>query len=64
MDYINHFLDSGELEGVKIIENIHICIRLFADDMGVFIVANKTNFKKLQDILSIQNSCRCQNESS
>lgn len=47
MDYIKHKLKARELEGIKVNEEITICIRLFADDMGVFIAINENNFKKL-----------------
>lgn len=43
----------GELEGIKVTKEVTICIRLFADDMGVFIKATEENFKKLQDILNL-----------
>lgn len=52
MDYIKHKLISEELEGVKVNKDITVCIRLFADDMGVFIDGTKHNFKALQSILT------------
>lgn len=44
---------SGELQGVKITEDVTICHRLFADDLGIFIPADEGNFHKLQSILNI-----------
>lgn len=53
MDYCQHKLDIGELQGIKISEEITVCMRLFADDLGVFIAASERNFRKLQEIISV-----------
>lgn len=56
MDYIQHSLEMRELEDIKVLEDVTIYIRLFVDEMGVFIKATKENFKKLQDILNLYES--------
>lgn len=53
MGYLQHKLDSKELEGIKIFEELTIYHRLFADDVGIFIPADKACFKKLQEALKI-----------
>lgn len=49
MDYLQHQLTTREIEGVKILEDLTICHRLFVDDVGIFIPANEHSFKKLQE---------------
>lgn len=53
MDYLQHHLVIGELEGVKVLEELTICHRLFVDDVGIFIPVDERSFHKLQDILRI-----------
>lgn len=53
MDYIDHTLRTVSLEGVKIIEDITICHRLFADDLSIFIPMDEKNFANLQHILKL-----------
>lgn len=47
MDYFDHTLRMGGLEGVKITDDITICHYLFVDDLSIFILADKSNFNKL-----------------
>lgn len=50
MDYFHHQLDIGELQGIKINEEIMVWHRLFAGDLGIFILAIE---RKFQEIISI-----------
>lgn len=47
MDYLQHKLVIGELEGVKVEKDLTLCHHLFQDDVGVFIPTNAQNFEKL-----------------
>lgn len=47
MDYVSHKLETGELEGIKVTNATTICIRFFADDLGIFLPANERNFMKM-----------------
>lgn len=53
MDYLQYKLSRGEIDGVKISEELTICHRLFADDVGIFIPADEHSFVKLQEALSL-----------
>lgn len=53
MDYLEHLLSSGAMEGVRILDELTICHRLFANDVGIFIPAKEISFRKLQDALKI-----------
>lgn len=53
MEYLEHHIATGEIEGVKISEDLTICHRLFIEDVGIFIPANEQTFKKIQDALKI-----------
>lgn len=47
MEYLKFKLSSRAINGVKILEELTIFHRLFADDVGIFIPADKNNFVKL-----------------
>lgn len=53
MDYRQYKLAIGELAGVQINKKIIVCHRLFAEDLGVFILVNEGNYKKIQEIISL-----------
>lgn len=53
MDCLQAKLGSRELDGIRITNNLTICHRLFADDVGVFIPATEQSFKKLQMIIKL-----------
>ncbi|CAM6097625.1 unnamed protein product [Calypogeia fissa] len=46
-------LRNNWLQGIKITDNLTVCYRLFADDLGVFIPASELAFNQLKDALSI-----------
>lgn len=39
--------------GIHILDNLYICKRLFADDMGIMIPAQPECFKKVKDCISL-----------
>lgn len=51
MDYLQHKLSTGKIEGIKVAKGPIICHHLFADNVGIFILANKQSFIKLQEAL-------------
>lgn len=53
MDCIQAKLGSGELEGVRISNNLTICHRLFADNFSIFIPAIGDSFNKLQVVIQL-----------
>lgn len=53
MEYLEFKLASGDINGVKISEDLTICHRLFADDVGIFILPDESSFKKLQEALHL-----------
>lgn len=49
MGYLQHKITTREMEGVKISDELTICHRNFANDVGVFIPTDECNFQKLQE---------------
>lgn len=53
MKYINAKLATREVDGIGISNSLTIYHRLFADDVGIFILATEESFGKLQSILKL-----------
>lgn len=53
MEYLQFKLTIGELDGIRINDNLTICHRLFANDVRVFIPTKERNFTKLQEALNL-----------
>lgn len=53
MDYLQVKQGSGELDGVRILDNLTICHHLFADNIGVIIPTTEESSNKLQTILKL-----------
>lgn len=53
MDCIEAKLGNKEVDGVKILDNLTIYHRIFANDFGVFIPATEVSFNKLQSVLKL-----------
>lgn len=50
MEYLQHKLSTGKIEGTKIDEELTIYHR-FANDVGIFITMDEQSFVKLQEAL-------------
>lgn len=52
MEYLEFKLANGDINGIKILEDLTIYHRLFADDVGIFIPVDE-DFTKLQEALHL-----------
>lgn len=53
MEYLEAKMTSGEVDGIRILDSLTICHKLFAYDVGVFIPTMEESFGKLQSILKL-----------
>lgn len=53
MDYLWAKLGTSKVDGIRILDTLIICHRLFVDDVEVFIPTTKESFCKLQIVLKL-----------
>lgn len=53
MDYLQQKLTIGEIDRVKVLEDLTIFHQCFVDDVGIFIPIDEQSFIKMQEALSI-----------
>lgn len=53
MEYLEYKLATGDINGIKILEELTICHYLFADDVNIFIPIDEDSFGKLQEALHL-----------
>lgn len=46
MEYLEYKLTFEEIDGIQIKGDLTICHRLFANDVGIFILAKESSFTK------------------
>ncbi|CAM6097940.1 unnamed protein product [Calypogeia fissa] len=52
MQFLTQRLTTGQLQGIRISEQMTISYRLFADDLGIFIPSSKLAFEQLREALA------------